>query len=290
MEKYSFSQPKKDGHILGEKTKHLVITADESDDRDWLKNRLICPLLAQHYITHMGIMWAQHPLEITRFSQDGSFFMACIKGEGQVLFDEGWKTLKEGDACLLPPFTMNSFRAIEGKEWDFCWVRYNEIRHRMPISNFLTPVKQQYDHQPLVRCIQGIYHECEGDNNPALLNLWTELIQQYVLKFTKHQDKDQRLWKLWKSVELDLGKDWNLKELASIACVSEEHLRRLCNKQLGRSPMQQLTYLRMQKARFLLGTTDDKIDTIANMVGYENPFTFSNTFKKWVGWRPSEVR
>jgi len=25
-------------------------------------------------------------------------------------------------------------------------------------------------------------------------------------------------------------------------------------------------------------------------VGYENPFVFSTTFKKWVGWRPSDYR
>ena len=34
----------------------------------------------------------------------------------------------------------------------------------------------------------------------------------------------------------------------------------------------------------------DKIETIAHACGYENPFVFSTTFKKWVGWRPSEYR
>jgi AraC-like DNA-binding protein len=72
--------------------------------------------------------------------------------------------------------------------------------------------------------------------------------------------------------------------------MSPEHLRRLCKKELGRSPIQHLTFLRMKHARYLLGTTDDKVEVIAHAVGYESPFTFSNTFKKWVGWRPSELR
>ncbi len=54
--------------------------------------------------------------------------------------------------------------------------------------------------------------------------------------------------------------------------------------------MNHVIYLRMQLAARLLTTTTDKIETIAHAVGYENPFVFSTTFKKWVGWRPSEYR
>ena len=54
--------------------------------------------------------------------------------------------------------------------------------------------------------------------------------------------------------------------------------------------MQQLLYRRMQHAAKLLATTGDKIETISTAVGYENPFVFSNTFKKWVGWRPRDYR
>jgi len=54
--------------------------------------------------------------------------------------------------------------------------------------------------------------------------------------------------------------------------------------------MQHLTYLRMRRAAELLTTTNDKVETIARAVGYENPFAFSNRFLKWVGVRPSEHR
>ena len=54
--------------------------------------------------------------------------------------------------------------------------------------------------------------------------------------------------------------------------------------------MHHVIYLRMQHAANLLTTTDDKVETIAHACGYENPFVFSTTFKKWVGWRPSDYR
>jgi AraC-like DNA-binding protein len=46
----------------------------------------------------------------------------------------------------------------------------------------------------------------------------------------------------------------------------------------------------MRHAAKLLAATDDKIETIAGEVGYANPFVFSTTFKRWVGWRPSDYR
>lgn len=40
----------------------------------------------------------------------------------------------------------------------------------------------------------------------------------------------------------------------------------------------------------LLATTGEKIDTIADQVGYASGAHFSNAFTKWVGVRPSEYR
>lgn len=91
-------------------------------------------------------------------------------------------------------------------------------------------------------------------------------------------------------VEVQLSRNWTLAEIAKMACMSGEHLRRVCQKELGRSPMQHLTFLRLQQAQHLLSVTDDKVEFIAKACGFESVSTFSNTYKKWVGWRPSEQR
>jgi AraC-like DNA-binding protein len=36
--------------------------------------------------------------------------------------------------------------------------------------------------------------------------------------------------------------------------------------------------------------TGEKIEDIAQQVGYQNPFAFSNTFKRMTGFRPSQFR
>lgn len=279
----------KDVQILGEST-FVLVRSDAVEDRPWMAGSPVCSLLKQHHIAHAGILKCQYPFEIIRTDQSGSYMMACFGGEGSVRVDGAWKTLRSGEACLLPPFVQNAFRCERGKPWDFCWVRYLESRERKPIVSQNSPVLKRYDYAPLKAAIEGLYSESCGTKSPSVLGHWVELVHQYALRFAQPHDYDDRLWRLWNQVEPELGRRWNLRELAELAHVSEEHLRRLCRERYGRSPMQHLTFLRIQEAKNLLSSTNDKIETIAHRVGYENPFTFSTLFKKWVGWSPSQYR
>jgi AraC-like DNA-binding protein len=68
---------------------------------------------------------------------------------------------------------------------------------------------------------------------------------------------------LWQEVSADLSAEWSLESLARKLHMSTEHLRRLCARELGRSPMQHLTYMRMQRAQELLEKTTEKLDAVA---------------------------
>lgn len=283
-------QPEQDIHRFGSRTRYRVVVGDTEDDRSWLHRQPVCPVLAQHDIAHVGLMEARKPFELVRHDQSGTYMMACYEGSGRVLVDGNWHEMTAGQACLLPPFVMNSFRCDSDKPWKFSWVRYRETRERQPILFSHSPVMAAYDGAPLKRAIEGLHAEASGLADPGTMQLWVDLIQNYVMRFAEPYQTDDRLNRVWSAVDKKPGAAWTLHELAGLAAMSEEHLRRLCRQQLGRSPMQHVTFLRMHRASYLLATTDDKIEAIAHEVGYRNPFTFSSTFKKWVGWRPSEYR
>ena len=217
--------------------------------------------------------------------------LACLEGEGVILADGQWKRIRAGQACLLPPFVMNALKCLPGKPLE---LRLGPLPGSPrdaadPVLDL--PGDRHFRHRPA----QG------RDRRPSCrkhlaktarpaLHHWSELVHHYVLRFAQPHTADDRLWRVWQRVETDLARAWSLEELAAIACLSGEHLRRLCRKELGRSPMQHLTHLRLQRARHLLSVTDDKVEVIARAVGFESAFTFSNTFNKWIGWRPSEQR
>lgn len=64
----------------------------------------------------------------------------------------------------------------------------------------------------------------------------------------------------------------------------------LFDKQVGLSPIQFLTELRLKQAQKLLRTTDMSIKTIAEVVGYQEAFYFCRVFKKQYKMTPSEYR
>ncbi|MES2658606.1 MAG: AraC family transcriptional regulator [Verrucomicrobiota bacterium] len=267
-----------------------VVRSDDLDNREWLRDQPVCRELGQHHISHVEILEASEPFTMTRADQSGTCMMACFGGSGMVKADGQWKRLEAGQACLLPPFVTNRLKATGPEPMKMCTVRYHESREARPILSHKSPVLGVYHSDPLRRAIQGLHAEATGQALPAQLNAWSELIHSYVLRFAQPHQSDTRLWRMWEAIDRELAHPWTLDELAAKACVSKEHLRRLCRSELGRTPMQHVTFLRMRRARQLLTSTGDKIESISRDVGFINPNTFSNTFQKWTGRRPSQVR
>ncbi len=277
-------------HIQGEPACWRAVRAHERDRRAWLRGLPVCATLETHRIAHTGVTVARHPHRVARLRQSGLYFLACLEGEGRVLVDGKWKTCGAGMAVTLPAFAVNAFHAIKGTDWKYAWVRYEPQPGQHALAGSSAPQMAAFDGAALWHAIAGLIDETESQAVPAAMFHWVELIQGYVDRFVQPWRQDDRLARLWDQVAADVGKDWTLEELASRAFVSAEHLRRLCRKALGRTPMHHVTWLRMRKAAELLSTTNLKVETVAHAVGYQNPFVFSNTFKEWVGWRPSEHR
>lgn len=277
-------------HVLGSRTRMLGVRVDRRDEREWLGSLPVCSLLHQHQIAHAGVLHAAVPFEVVRKQQSGSYFMACFEGEGRILVDGRWQKVRAGTACLLPPRTLNAFHAVPGRSWGFCWVRYQQPDGQRPVATSHSPVLARFEVEPLRAAITGLHHEARAAAAPGQMHHWVELVQSYVMRFAQPLQDDDRLWHLWQKVTPNLHESWTIERLARASHLSGEHLRRLCRRQLGRSPMQHVTWLRMQKAGELLTASNDKVESIGTAVGYKNPFVFSTTFKKWTGWRPTEFR
>ncbi len=100
--------------------------------------------------------------------------------------------------------------------------------------------------------------------------------------------RDPRLGKIVEYLDKHLADSVSFKLVADQFGVSERSLARLFQKELNMSFIQYFTILRMLKGLKLL--LDDKlsINEVATRVGYSSLPTFSNTFTKIVGIRPSE--
>lgn len=276
--------------IHGPHTRLRGVRAAHTIDRPWLAPFPVCPALDQLHLAHVGLMRTSAPYRIVRTDQSTSYFLACSRGEGRVLIGGRWQRCGEGTACLLPAHGLTRFEAVPGVRWEFCWACYLLPDGQRPLTGASTPVLSGYDPVPLASAIEGLIHECTGGAEPRLMVRWVDLIHDYVLRFAQPPRADERLPRLWARVANDLKAEWTLPQLAREAGYSKEHLRRLCLSEMGRSPMHQVMHLRMQRAAALLTATREKVETVAEAVGYSSPFVFSKAFRKWTGWQPSEYR
>ncbi len=99
---------------------------------------------------------------------------------------------------------------------------------------------------------------------------------------------DARLKKVVSFLHEHLDSDMGVAGIARQFGLSERSLSRLFQKELHMTFIQYATILRMLKALKLLLDERMPVNEVANAVGYNSLPTFSNTFTKIVGLRPSE--
>ncbi len=81
-----------------------------------------------------------------------------------------------------------------------------------------------------------------------------------------------------------------LDSLAHISGQSVSRLTMMFRRQTGLSPIQYLEQIRLERAMELLTRTTIQIARIAEQVGFEDPFYFSQRFRKHTGYSPREFR
>ncbi len=267
----------KETHVLGDDTLQIVVRAEQ------------CEALAARHIAHVAVVDAAQPYTIVRTHLSGAFMQVCLSGEGRTLLDGRWSTHKPGRVSFAPAHVLHAFHCVPGKRWRLAWVRFMPTSQRS-VDGAMAPTISPFDGRVLEHAILGLASEMESAADPGTCGVWVDVIERYVARILEPLQREPRLVKVWNAVQADLARDWTLGELAQLANTSEEHLRRLCQKSLGRSPGRQLATLRIAHAAHLLATTEHKVEAVARAVGYANPFAFSNTFKRLTGFRPSDYR
>ncbi len=264
-------------HVLGADSVQTIVRAEH------------CDALAARQIAHVAVVDAAAPYTIVRTRLSGAFMQVCLGGEGRTLLDGRWYTHLPGRVSFSPAHVRHAFHCVPGKRWKLAWVRF------MPqsvhsVDGALAPTIAPFDGEVLEHAILGLAGEMRAAADPGTCAVWVDVIERYAGRILAPLQREPRLVPLWNAVKADLARDWSVADMAALANTSEEHLRRLCQKSLGRSPGKQLASLRMAQAAHRLATSEDKVEVVARSVGYANPFAFSNTFKRMTGFRPSEYR
>lgn len=207
------------------------------------------------YSVHFSWMLATHAHENWQFHKDINYFLKSEKAAGQ-----NWSFTE--DPGLLPfPSTM------ELSNYD----RIEEIFMRL----------------------NRTYHEKEVGYSMKLSILCQELVHEACRECFFPQDRKiniKRLDKVLEYIQENYMKTIRIEELAACVNLNESNMIKLFKYNLGRTPIEYVNHVRINKAKELLLHTNGSIKEIAWETGFADEFYFSRVFKKIEGKSPSRFK
>ena len=104
------------------------------------------------------------------------------------------------------------------------------------------------------------------------------------------EDENRRLLRARDAMDRDFARPLDVPALARVAFVSPAHFSRRFKATFGETPHRYLQRRRVERAMYLLRSTDRTVTDICMEVGFTSLGTFSRTFADIVGESPSTFR
>jgi AraC-like DNA-binding protein len=104
------------------------------------------------------------------------------------------------------------------------------------------------------------------------------------------EEENRRLLRARDAMDREFATALDVARLAGVAHVSEAHFIRSFKATFGETPHRYLQRRRIERAMYLLRTTERTVTDICMEVGFSSLGTFSRTFAEIVGESPSAFR
>lgn len=226
--------------------------------------------------------------EVRNHSHDSWELVYCTSGQGCFAFEDGTTIpYRKGDAVSIPPHVMHSNMAESSFSNIHIRIANCSFPHESPflVSDnpdnhlFLTFQQAKYYYLSDIKC-------CD-----LVLSALGELIVNYMEVYRGHEKLSEPVKEIRSKILLRHAEpDFALDEFIKTLPFHYDYLRKLFKKEIGLTPLEYMTQLRMKRACVLLtmqGSEDYAIGEIAQLCGFDDALYFSRVFKKVYGLSPS---
>lgn len=238
--------------------------------------------------------------------------LRCGRGEGPaILFQEdfasGHITVKPLEILYKPPTLIH---LLESKQWAAAKAKIEAVfgaLEGMPATGehvyeaFLS-ISNAYLY--LAHREGLLLHQIDGSgldplldpssvHAPDKLRKWGLDMLEKLERELSESDRNQRSRIVGRVQELvmnDIGQETSVKTIADKVFLHPVYLSKIYKMETGESLGDYIIRIRMEKAQYLLRSTNKKIYEITTELGYQNPQYFSKMFRKYYGMTPNEYR
>jgi len=169
---------------------------------------------------------------------------------------------------------------------------YEELEYILSI--LLTTIQQFFNEyeiyeQPLTE-LGGII-SCSTDIDEILQWLIRQIEKILVkINLSKSSSSNKSIQKVIEHINIHYSDDLSLDYISSMANMSPAYFCEVFKKVTGKTYLDYLTEIRVEKAKSLLRVPNAKISDVAIKVGYDDSNYFSRVFKKYTGMSPAQYR
>lgn len=216
-------------------------------------------------------------------SHDHHQLVLPLAGRLNLLINQQQFQVGTAECLVIPSGTEHGFSAAE--QCRFLVVDLTQL----PINllHLARPVFQLSDRmQPYLLVLEQLLLQ----QNQQLLPAAQQFFLQLLTAEQPAPTLDKRLRQALLYMQEHLAEELDLVKLASKASLSLSQFKQLFKQQLGSSPGQYLTGLRMQHSRTLVLFSNLSVQQIALECGYQSASAFSSRFSQHFGQSPQHYR
>ncbi|GFR38040.1 hypothetical protein PRECH8_13360 [Insulibacter thermoxylanivorax] len=233
--------------------------------------------------------------------------LRMIKGGGCITF---WREEAEGSHKYIYP--ANSERRIlnylDSRDLDSIYKELEEIRKEILSVEYISydnilfiynqlagvTIKHLRENTNIARLFAGrsnVYSTLASfDTIEEIEEYLREFYRQIIKQLDSHQQKSNHSDRIIKYLEDHYHQDIIFEDMAKEIGISYSYMRKIVSETTGKSLIDCLNQLRIDKAKELLLDTELTISQIAEKVGYHNVQSFNRYFRKFEGMSPSNYR
>ena len=212
----------------------------------------------------------------------------CTSGQGAFRFKDG-RTIpyRAGEIVIIPPRELHANSGEDG----FTNIHLNILEPSFPYS---TALKIQDEGGSILKAFTEarMYYISDKTKRELILASLGDLITSYLIVFRSNCEFSEPVEQIRDSILKNYtNSDYALDAYIRSLPFHYDYLRKVVKKELGMSPLEYMTSLRMKNAERLLSTvwtSGYAIAEIAQMCGFENALYFSRVFKKYYGCSPTQ--
>ncbi len=237
--------------------------------------------------------------------RDGFHFHVILKGKGTLSVNGKEQQLRFGQMFMTKPGENTWYKADSTDPWVYCWMTFDgKLSEKCAEdAGFVSGVNAldcHVDPQKFFAIVTKVLDQT--DLKTANVYSRTGLLLEYIsvaVDSYSHQEKMKGKKDVSSSVDyVQFAADFiyqnyataKINDVARYVGLHRSYLTNLFKKRMGISPQEYLMQCKIHRACKILKETDNPIQEIARQVGYDNPLTFSKTFKNFYGISPKQYR